>query len=178
MPDSPLGKGLLSANLASPPLLHTASHLPLDPYSAEKEGGGRSLLPEHLLKGHRVRTLPDTAQMHLHRQKLPFCSRGFPSLLSLLRGRGTHSFSAHMRHLLMCCLPEASRTGAFSLVQDRRPPASNLERNSLQSSCGRRAGLGHSVLLALLFRSLETWSFLPGKRGTITNASPGESGWG
>lgn len=31
VPDSPLGKGLLSVNFASPPLLHTASHLPLGP---------------------------------------------------------------------------------------------------------------------------------------------------
>lgn len=52
VPDSPLGKGLLSVNLASPPLLHTASHLPLDPYSAEREGERGVLLPEHLLEGH------------------------------------------------------------------------------------------------------------------------------
>lgn len=46
-----------------------------------------------------------------------------------------------MRHLLVCCLPEESRTGSFSRVQDSRPPASNCERYSLQSSCGRRAAV-------------------------------------
>lgn len=42
----------------------------------------------------------------------------------------------------MCCLPEESLTGSFSRVQDRRPPASNWERYSLQSSCGRSSSQG------------------------------------
>lgn len=67
------------------------------------------------------------------------CSGRFPSLLRLLRGSCTHNFSAHMRHLLVCCLPEESRTGSFSLVQDSRPLASYWARYSLQLSCRRRA---------------------------------------
>ena len=94
--------------------------------------------------------------MQLHRQKLRFCSRRFPSLLLLLRGSCTHNFSAHMRHLLVCCLPEESRTGSFSLVQDSRPPASNWERYSLQSSCGRRAAVRAPCpcLIDLILRNL------------------------
>lgn len=146
--------------------------------SAEREWGRGALRPEHLLESQGVRTPPGIAQRQLHRQTLRFCSWKLPSLLLLLRGRGTHNFSAHMRHLLVCCLPEASRTGAFSLVQDRRPPASNWERNSLQSSCGRRAGLGHSVLLALLIRSLETWGFPARKAWNHHKCITGDSGWG
>lgn len=116
-------------------------------------------------------SLPGIAQMQLHRQKQPFCRQSFPSLQCLLRGRCTHNFSAHIRHLLMCSLPEESRTGSFSLVQDSLPLASNLERNSLQSSCGRRAEVRAPCPPCLTDSFLETWGFLPGKHWNITNTS-------
>lgn len=123
-------------------------------------------------------SLPGIAQMQLRREKLRFGSGRLPSLLLLLRGSCTHNFSAHMRHLLVCCLPEESRTGSFSLVQDSRPPASNWERNSLQSSCGRRAAVRAPCAPRLIDLILRNLGFPTGKARNHHKRITGEPGCG
>lgn len=64
-----------------------------------------------------------------------------PSQQKRLCFSSTHNFSAHMMHLLLCCFPEESRTGSFSLVHESFPFL-NRSRNSRQSSCGSAKSMG------------------------------------
>lgn len=172
MPDSLLGKGLLSINLAAS-LLHAASHLPLGPLrwkGSGKMGNGRSPTAGASLGGPLgFRTLSQASpRCSSTGRSCSFAARGFP-LCCCCSEEAVLTTSQRTWDICWCAACQRNpEQGHFPLC---RTVVHQLQTGS-DTHCshpvegGQR--LGHPVLLCLIDLILRNLGFPAGKHWTIT----------